>query len=160
MYLEGYSGLGFPSNVSAAGLVQYCQARCCAHGNECVAFTLQRHSLGTGRPAGSCKLGEPCCWLVNAEGARHQPNHNDNCTSGYTTGTPPGPSPNPAPNPIPNGTGSPYTGLLQTFDRILTNHLANMVRETLPHGNGKDLQPCCGDVPGKCTCNYPSKTPP
>jgi hypothetical protein len=151
--LDGYAGASLSDEASPAQLLDTCRARCC-NDSACVAFVVQPHSHNTGKPDGSCAVGMPCCWLVDAEGVRAGNQVNPNATAGYVRSSAPGP-----PSPPPAG---PYADVLRAIDALVAEHMRTMVREVIPGNPHAGLSPCCSSNPsaGVCTCNYPSKTPP
>jgi len=142
----GYAGSSLQSNTLPA-MEAECTARCCAD-DTCSASVVQTYSLNKGIPEGSCKEGQPCCWLVDAENAVLPGNQCDNCTSTFTRA-----SPYP---PIPTG---PYADLLKKIDAIVAKHEASMVRGSIPGGEKGDFLPCCNkqEDGANCGCNYPSE---
>ena len=162
--LDGYSGASLPSGDAAnrTALLADCEAKCCAD-NNCAAFVLQTESKNAGVPIGSCKLNQPCCWLVHQkESELPHANESNTAVAGYPRGQPVPPPPGPPVPPEPPVPPGYYADVLKEIDAILEDHLAKMVRGSIPGGaKGVDLTPCGGGgatkKPGEeCTINYPN----
>ena len=154
----GYSGTSLSDpTLPEAQLLNECVHKCCGD-STCAATTLQMYSLNEGSPPGSCKIGEPCCWLIDAASVKKPAMPRPNATTSYVRS-----GPTPDVPVVPTDPTGQYTALLKHFEQAIAVQMQNMHRETIPEGATGDLSPCCGsgerDEFGNeiCTCGYPGR---